>query len=71
MFKKIILILKGILLIVTFLTITLCIAAADSIYDNGYFMYAIFLCAGLVLICYTVISKEEIEVLTFSKRNKS
>jgi hypothetical protein len=67
---KITLILKGMLLIVTFLTITLCIAAADSIYDNGYFMHAVFICAGLYCLCYLIISKEEIDILTFSKRNK-
>lgn len=65
--KTIKLILKGVLLWVTAFAVMLFISGVDSIYDNGYFIHSIIVCAILCYTCYKLISEEELEVLTFSK----
>lgn len=64
---KIKLILKGVLLWITTFAVMLFISGVDSIYDNGYFIHSIIVCAILCYTCYKLISKEELEVLTLSK----
>ena len=65
--KRFRLILKGVLLWVTAFVVVLFVSGIDSIYDNGYFIHSIIVCAALCYICYKLISKEEIETLTLSK----
>lgn len=64
---KIKLIIKGVLLYVTTFIVILWICGIDSIYDNGYFIYSIFIVIALVYTCYKTISMEEFEILTFDK----
>lgn len=61
---KIKLILKGLLLWITVLIIMLFMSGVDSIYDNGYFIHLIAICAILCFTCYKLISKEELEKIT-------
>lgn len=65
--KRFKLILKGVLLWVTVFAIMLFVSGVDSIYDNGYFIHSIIVCAVLCYICYKLISEEEFEILTFYK----
>ena len=65
--NKLKLILKGIMLWITAFVTVLFIAGVDSIYDNGYFIHSIIVCAVLCYTCYKLISEEELEVLTLSK----
>lgn len=65
--KRFKLILKGILLWITAFTVMLFISGVDSIYDNGYFIHSIIVCAVLCYTCYKLISEEEFEILTFYK----
>ena len=65
--NKLKLILKGVLLYVTILTVLLFIMGADNIYDNGWFIPSIIVCIALCYTSYKLISEEELEVLTLSK----
>lgn len=65
--KTIRLILKGILLYVTLLTIICFISCVDVIYNNGWFIQSIITCAVLCYTSYKLISGEELETLTFYK----
>lgn len=65
--NKIKLIIKGILLYVTIFAIILLVTGIDSICENGYFIYSILICILLCYACYKSISKEEAEILTFTK----
>lgn len=65
--KRFKLILKGALLWITAFAVILFMSGADSIYDNGYFIHSIIVCAVLCYTCYKLISEEEFEILTFSK----
>lgn len=65
--KRFKLILKGVLLWVTAFVVMLFILGVDSIYDNGYFIHSIIVCAVLCYTCYKLISEKELEVLTLSK----
>ena len=65
--EKLKLILKGVLLWVTTLTVTFFISGVDSIYDSGYFVHSIVICVALCYACYRLISEEELEIITFSK----
>lgn len=65
--KKFKLILKGLLLIVTFLAVIFFMSGVESIYDNGYFIYSIIICTALCYACYKLISEKELEILTLSK----
>lgn len=61
------LIIKGVLLYVTFLLSFFFLAGVDSIYDNGYFIQFIIVIVALCYICYKTISKEELKILTMDK----
>ena len=65
--KTIKLIFKGLLLWITAFAIILFISGVDSIYDNGYLIHSIIVCAVLCYTCYKLISEEELKVLTLSK----
>ena len=65
--NKLILFLKGLLLYITVLFISLFIMGIDSIYDQGYFVEAIIIGAILCITCTKSISYEELKILTFSK----
>lgn len=65
--KTIKLIFKGILFYTTIIIISLFISGIDSIYDNGYFLYAIGIITLLIYVCYKVITKEELNILLGSK----
>ena len=61
------LIIKGVLLYVTTLVTLLYMMGIDSIYDNGYFFHGLILVLVLIGVCYKIINKEELEILTFNK----
>ena len=61
------LILKGILLWITFIVATLFVLGIDTIYDKGYFLYTLITCVILCYTCYKTISEEEFKILTFNK----
>lgn len=65
--KRFKLILKGVLLWITTFAVILFVSGVDSIYDNGYFIHSIIVCAILCYTCYKLISEEEFEILTFYK----
>lgn len=65
--KTIKLIIKGVLLYVTFLLSFFFLAGVDSIYDNEYFIQFIIVIIALCYICYRTISKEELKILTMDK----
>lgn len=65
--KRFKLILKGVLLWITTFAVMLFISGVDSIYDNGYFIHSVIVCAVLCYTCYKLISEEEFEILTFYK----
>lgn len=60
-------ILKGVLLYITAITVTLFIMGVESIYDNRYFIHSIIVCVVLCYTCYKLISEEEFEILTLFK----
>lgn len=62
--KIIKIILKGILLYVTTTMILLFVSGVDSIYDAGYFIPGILVCAVLCYLCYKFISERELEILS-------
>lgn len=35
----------------------------DDIYDKGYFLIDMVICAGLIYACHKTISKEEVDIL--------
>ena len=61
------LIFKGVLLWVTTFAVLIFIAGVESIYENGYFEYALFVCTLLCCACYKLISRREFDILTFSR----
>lgn len=65
--KTLKLIFKGVLLWVTALAILIFIVGVESIYEHGYYVHAILICAALCYTCYKLISKEEFDILTLSK----
>lgn len=65
--KTLKLIFKGVLLWVTTFTVLIFILGVESIYEHGYYVHAILICAALCYTCYKVISKEEFDILTFAK----
>lgn len=65
--KRFKLILKGVLLWITVFAVMLFVSGVDSIYDNGYFIHSIIVCAILCYTCHKLISEEEFEILTFYK----
>lgn len=72
--KTFILILKGMLLYTTALATILFISGIDSLYDNGNFLYGLFIIAALIRICTLVLNKTDLEKLSledlFFKNNK-
>ena len=67
---KIKLVLKGILLYITFIICIFSAMGIDSIYDQGYFLIDIVICAGLVYACYKTINEEELNILTLARRRR-
>lgn len=67
---KIKLVFKGILLYITFIVCIFSAMGIDSIYDQGYFLIDIVLCAGLVYACYKTINEEELDILTLARRRR-
>lgn len=61
------LILKGVLLWVTAFAVILFLLGVDSLYDNGYFIHSIVICAVLCYACYELISEKELEKITLYK----
>lgn len=61
------LIVKGVLLYATILVTLLYMMGIDSIYDNGYFFHGLVLVSMLIGVCYKVIGKEELEILTLDR----
>lgn len=61
------LIIKGVLLYVTFLLSFFFLAGVDSIYDNGYFLQFVITIISMYYICHKTISKEELKKLTLDK----
>lgn len=64
MFK---LLLKGILLYTTILVIMLFIMGIDSIFDNSLVLEWILTIAILLILCYKLLSNEDIRILTLDK----
>lgn len=64
MFK---LLLKGILLYTTILVIMLFIMGIDSIFDNNLVLEWILTIAILLILCYKLLSNEDIRILTLDK----
>lgn len=64
---KIILVLKGVLLYITFFFTLIFMMGVDSIYDQGLFLPFIGVEILLVALCKRVINKKEMEKLTFTK----
>lgn len=62
---KILLVLKGILFYTTFIVCIFSAMGIDNIYNKGYFLADIVICAALIYACYKTISKEEIEHILF------
>lgn len=62
-----VLVCKSILLYTTAIVAMLYIAGIDSIYNNGYFFKATALVAGLIFVCYKILSEEDIKTITFQK----
>jgi hypothetical protein len=65
--KTIIIVLKGVLLYATLLVFILFITGVDSIYDNGYFIHSIIICAILFYACCKLINAEELDTITLYK----
>ena len=65
--NKIILVFKGMLFYITFLFSIFFFLGVDSIYDKGLFLPFIGVEILLIALCKRVISKEEMEKLTFTK----
>lgn len=63
------LVFKGILLYTTLIVCILSVAGIDSIYDKGYFLIDIVICAGLVYSCYKIINKKEMDILTLTNNS--
>lgn len=60
-------ILKGILLYTTILVIMLFIMGIDSIFDNNLVLEWILTIAILLILCYKLLSNEDIKILTLDK----
>lgn len=56
---------KGVLLYVTLLICMLTAMGIDSLYDQGYFIWAVIIVAGLIYWCKKIITKEELDILSF------
>lgn len=59
-------ILKGVLLYITAITVTIFIMGVESIYDNGYIIPSVIICAVLCYTCHKLISEKEFKILTFT-----
>lgn len=64
---KIKLILKSILLSITFTVCVFSVIGIDSLYDNGYFLIDIVICVGLILLCKWTMSEKDIQALFFNR----
>lgn len=62
--------LKGVLLYTTFIVYILSAMGIDDIYNKGYFLIDIVICAGLIYACYKTINKEELTTLLLSNHTE-
>lgn len=60
-------ILKGILFYSTFILCILFVCGIDSIYEQGYLFIGLFVIISLIYLCKTIISEEEIDIISFYK----
>ena len=67
---KIKLVFKGILLYTTFIVCILSAMGIDDIYDKGYFLIDMVICAGLIYTCYKTINEEELNILLLSNHTE-
>ena len=65
--KTIKLIIKGVLFYTTLLFSILFISGVDAIYDAGYFIPALIINIVLIVLCYKLISIEDLDLLTLNK----
>lgn len=64
------LVFKGILLYTTFIVCMLSAMGIDDIYDKGYFLIDMVICAGLIYTCYKTINEEELNILLLSNHTE-
>jgi hypothetical protein len=67
--KTLVLILKGFLLGVTILLTMLYICGIDSLYDNNILLLSSIVVGVLLLLCYILLTEEDVNILTFNKNN--
>ncbi len=61
------LIYKGILLYTTTIIIALVLCGIDSIVEQGQFIYWASITVFLVYVCYKIISRKELDILTLNR----
>lgn len=61
------LIYKGILLYTTTIIIALVLCGIDSIVEQGQFIYWASIIVLLVYVCYKIISRKELDILTLNR----
>ena len=61
------LIYKGILLYTTTIIIALVLCGIDSILEQGQFIYSASITVLLVYVCYKIISRKELDILTLNR----
>lgn len=62
---KLKLIIKGIMLWITYFVTVLFILGIDNLYDNGYFLQTLIGVVTMIFCCYKLISEEEYKKVTF------
>ena len=65
--KTIKLIIKGVLFYTTLLFSILFVSGVDTIYNAGYFIPALIINIVLIVLCYKLISIEDLDLLTLNK----
>ena len=65
--KTLKLIYKGILLYTTTIIIALVLCGIDSIVEQGQFIYWASITVLLVYVCYKIISRKELDILTLNR----
>lgn len=61
------LIYKGVLLYTTTIIIALVLCGIDSIVEQGQFIYWASITVFLVYVCYKIISRKELDILTLNR----
>ena len=60
-------ILKGVLLWSTLISVLLLLSGIDSLGENGVLVQAVIFCTLLIFLSYKLISREEFEILSLSR----